>query len=67
MTLLATLNRMAPTAMKRVGTASIKPTAVALTQRRFNSTSGTEVNIILWTFFFKNKIKLIFSNNQYKN
>jgi pyruvate dehydrogenase E1 component beta subunit len=43
MTFLATLNRMAPTAVKRVATASIKPTAVALTQRRFNSTSGTEV------------------------
>jgi pyruvate dehydrogenase E1 component beta subunit len=41
--MLATLNRLAPTAVKRVATASIKPTAVALTQRRFNSTSGTEV------------------------
>ncbi len=44
MTFLATLNRMAPTAAKRVATLSVKPTAVALTQRRFNST-GTEVRL----------------------
>lgn len=40
--MLATLHRMAPAAAKRVATLSVKPAAVALTQRRFNST-GTEV------------------------
>lgn len=43
MTFLATINRMAPTAMKRAAAVSMKPTAVAFAQKRFNSTSGTEV------------------------
>ena len=43
MTFLATLNRMAPSAVKRAATTSIKPTAVALSQKRFNSTAGTQV------------------------
>lgn len=41
--MLATLHRMAPAAAKRVATLSVKPAAVALTQRRFNSTE-TKVN-----------------------
>ncbi|RCH87072.1 pyruvate dehydrogenase E1, beta subunit, partial [Rhizopus stolonifer] len=45
MTFLATLNRMAPTAVKRAATASIKPSAVALSQKRFNSTSGTKMTV----------------------
>lgn len=49
--MLATLHRMAPAAAKRVATLSVKPTAVALTQRRFNST-GTEVK------FYNQKIQV---------
>lgn len=37
------MNRMAPAAMKRAAAVSMKPTAVAFAQKRFNSTSGTEV------------------------
>jgi pyruvate dehydrogenase E1 component beta subunit len=43
MTFLATLNRMAPSAVKRAATLSAKPTAVALTQKRFSSNGTTEV------------------------
>lgn len=42
MTFLAAIHRMAPAAVKQVATASMKPTAIALTQKRFKS-SGTEV------------------------
>lgn len=52
--MLATLNRMAPTAVKRVASLSVKPTAVALTQRRFNST-GTEVRYLFRFCFFEKK------------
>ncbi|KAK4521628.1 uncharacterized protein ATC70_004158 [Mucor velutinosus] len=45
MTFLATINRMAPTAMKRAAAVSMKPTAVAFAQKRFNSTSGTEMTV----------------------
>lgn len=52
MTFLTAVQRMAPTAVKRVATASVKPATIALTQKRFNSTSGTEVTEI--HFFFSN-------------
>lgn len=42
MTFLAAIHRMAPAAVKQAATASMKPTAIALTQKRFKS-SGTEV------------------------
>lgn len=45
MTFLTAVQRMAPAAVKRVATASVKPATVALTQKRFNSTTGTEVLI----------------------
>jgi hypothetical protein len=43
MSFLTTLHRMAPNAVKRAATISAKPTAVALTQKRFNSNGGAEV------------------------
>jgi hypothetical protein len=42
MTFLTAIHRMAPAAIKQAATASVKPTAVAFTQKRFNST-GSEV------------------------
>ncbi|KAI8884458.1 hypothetical protein K501DRAFT_332644 [Backusella circina FSU 941] len=45
MTFLATLNRMAPSAVKRAATLSAKPTAVALTQKRFSSNGTTEMTV----------------------
>ena len=43
MSFLTTLHRMAPNAVKRAATISAKPTAVALTQKRFSSNGTTEV------------------------
>jgi pyruvate dehydrogenase E1 component beta subunit len=45
MTFLTAVQRMAPAAVKRVATASVKPATVALTQKRFNSTTGTEMTV----------------------
>ncbi|KAG1147014.1 hypothetical protein G6F37_003723 [Rhizopus arrhizus] len=44
MTFLTAIHRMAPAAIKQAATASVKPTAVAFTQKRFNST-GSEMTV----------------------